>query len=757
MKKLIILISICLTLKLNLFSQQVFFSQIQATDTNTFTKALPLLANEIITQYKPDSNENKYFGNLFMLQMVAGKYSQAIGSIQALRALNKGGKAKYPDLMAVQYEMFCKSKLMEQSGKQSFIEAFKSDFKKVFSNLNDNEALYISTAFMTRSGLGDLQKELHRSLDMIKDDSINIMDAINLCRNYNLLKVFKIIEPLAKPMLAEDERNRYIIEDSLLIKTRDGSSISAWAARTTEITEPQPTILQFSIYARPFPVGISRLKDPVGNGYASVVAYTRGKGNSPDEVFPYEHDGQDVNEVIDWIIKQPWSNGKVAMFGGSYNGFTQWASAKNLHPALKTIVPSASAAPGLDVPMTNNVVMSFVFPWTYYVSNNKYLDDPDYGNIAFWDSVNTVWFATGKPYRLLDSITGRGTNKIFQRWLDHPGYDRYWQDMIPYKEEFGKINIPVLTTTGYYDGGQIGAMYYYREHLQYNTNADHYLLIGPYGHYGSQSVPDPVYNGYAIDPVADISIHDVIYQWFDYTLKDSVKPAILKDKVNFEVMGSNVWKHVPALDSMADQRIKLYLSDSRSDANGYKLTGEKPSHNNFLLQTVDFANRSVINNYNHENQIIYDTLDTGGGITFISDKMEEEISIAGAFSGELEAEINKSDMDFSLVLYELMPDGRYFYLSYFMGRASYARDKSNRQLLHPGQIESIPFWNSYITGKKLAKGSRLVIVLNINKSPNEQINYGTGKDVSDESIQDATTPLQVKWYNNSYVIIPFCK
>jgi putative CocE/NonD family hydrolase len=757
MKKFCLLILIVLSLKPGLFSQQVLFHQVQVSDSTVLAKAMPSLAHDIITRYRPDSDENLYFGNLFMLQMVAGDYTRAISSIRALRTLNKASKTKYPDRIAIQYEIFCKAKLMEESGKQSFREAFDESFKEVFGNINDKEALYISTAFMTRSGLDDLKKSLAASLNLVKDDSLDLINGINLCRNYNLFRVFKIIEPLAQPLLAKDDEDRYIIEDSVLIKTRDGAYISAWVARTREITGPRSTILQFSIYARPFPVGISRLKDPVANGYVSVVAYTRGKGNSPDEVFPYEHDGQDVNDVIEWITKQPWSNGKVGMFGGSYNGFAQWASTKNLHPALKTIVPSASAAPGLDVPMTNNVVMSFVFPWIYYVSNNKYLDDGDYNNTALWDSVNTRWYSLGKPYRLLDSITGRGTNKIFQRWLDHPAYDKYWQDMIPYKEEFGKINIPVLTTTGYYDGGQIGAMYYYREHLHYNKNAVHYLLIGPYGHYGSQSVPDRVYNGYRIDPVANISIHDIIYQWFDYILKDSVKPAILKDKVNFEVMGSNVWKHVPTLDSMADQMITLYLSDNRSEAKGYKLSEEKPAQNNYLLQKVNFADRSTINNYDRENRILYDSLDTGNGITFISSPVQEEISIAGAFTGELKAEINKMDMDFSLVLYELMPDGRYFYLSYFMGRASYAKDKSNRQLLKPGQIESIPFWNSYITGKKLSIGSRLVIVLNINKSPNEQINYGTGKNVSDESILDAQTPLQVKWYNNSYVRIPIRK
>ena len=57
------------------------------------------------------------------------------------------------------------------------------------------------------------------------------------------------------------------------------------------------------------------------------------------------------------------------MYGGSYNGFTQWASMKEtVHPALKTIVPSVSVAPGLDVPMENNVFYNFTYKWIPYVT-----------------------------------------------------------------------------------------------------------------------------------------------------------------------------------------------------------------------------------------------------------------------------------------------------------------------------------------------------------------------------------------------------
>ena len=92
-----------------------------------------------------------------------------------------------------------------------------------------------------------------------------------------------------------------------------------------------------------------------------------------------------------------------------------------------------------------------------------------------------------------------------------------------------------------------------------------------------------------------------------------------------------------------------------------------------------------------------------------------------------------------------------------MGRASYAGDHSKRQLLKPGELTTIPFTNSYITSKKLSKGSRIVIILNINKSPFEQINYGTGKTVNDENIADAKVPLKIKWFNDSFINVPVMK
>jgi putative CocE/NonD family hydrolase len=534
------------------------------------------------------------------------------------------------------------------------------------------------------------------------------------------------------------------IRDSVLLKTHDGGFVTVMIARKKGVTEKLPAIFQFTIYARR--TDSLKIEEAADRGYVGVIAYTRGKWNSPGEPLAYETDGRDAYEVIDWISKQAWSDGRVGMYGGSYNGFTQWAATKKLHPALKTIVPSASVAPGLDVPMTNNVQMSFVFSWTYYTSNNKFLDEKDY-NGRQWNQLYWKWYNAGLAYHTLDSLTGRGVNHMFGHWVAHPTYDQYWQNMIPYKKEFADINIPVLTTTGYYDGGQIGGMYYYREHLKYNPKANHYVIIGPYGHFGSQGHPDSVLNGYRIDNAAQINIHEIIYQWFDYIFKNKPKPTFLKDKFNFEVMGSNEWKHVPSLKQMSNDTLKFYLDNSR-------LNPVKPLKKAFASQSVDFANRDSVNSYYFLDRLIYDTLNTGSSLVFKSDPLVKPLTVSGAFSGVLKTMINKKDMDYHVVMFEEMPDGKYFYLTYFMGRASYATNPEKRRLLKPGQMETIPFTNTYITSRQFSKGSRIVILLNINKSPFEQINYGTGKNVSDETIRDAKVPLQIKWFNNSYINVP---
>jgi hypothetical protein len=89
-----------------------------------------------------------------------------------------------------------------------------------------------------------------------------------------------------------------------------------------------------------------------------------------------------------------------------------------------------------------------------------------------------------------------------------------------------------------------------------------------------------------------------------------------------------------------------------------------------------------------------------------------------------------------------------------LGRASYASDASKRQLLTPNAVNTVNLQHSRFHAKKIGKGSRLLLLANINVNPYAQINYGTGGDVSTESVQDAAIPLTLEWLSGSFVELP---
>ena len=202
----------------------------------------------------------------------------------------------------------------------------------------------------------------------------------------------------------------YIVDDHVLIHVSDGATLSAVIVRRAGATAPQPTALQFTIYAQPSE-DIRRMRYAADRGYVAVAAYSRGKAYSPEAIAPYEFDGRDAAGLVDWIGRQPWSNGKVGMYGGSYNGFTQWAATKWMPRALKTIVPYVAENPANGLPMQNNVFVLANYGWIYYVTDNKFLDDAAYADPRF-RTLNGRWYASGLSYRNVDRLAGRPSRDI---------------------------------------------------------------------------------------------------------------------------------------------------------------------------------------------------------------------------------------------------------------------------------------------------------------------------------------------------------
>ncbi|WP_333592647.1 CocE/NonD family hydrolase [Brevundimonas sp.] len=554
------------------------------------------------------------------------------------------------------------------------------------------------------------------------------------------LETWRYLLPASDALIRADVERRFVFEDDLLIDTPDGARITAMMVRPRG--EKLTALLNFGIYNRA-DWGVADAVQMAAHGYAGVIAYTRGKGrDGTGDPVPYVHDGADAAAVIDWLAAQDWSDGRVGMFSGSYNSFTQWAALKHRPAALKAIATNASAAPGIDVPMQGGVFQSFVYHWPFYAASGAALDEKTYGDNDRWDRLFRDWFLSGRPYRDMERIDGRA-NPIFRQWLDHPDYDAFWQAMIPQGREFAAIDVPVYVQTGYFDGGMVGALHYMREHLRHRPDADHRMIIGPYHHTAQQGGVLASINGYDIDRSAQIDLAALRMQWFDHVFRDAPLPELLSGRVNFQVMGADLWRHVESPDAMAEQRLRLHLG-GEGEAGARTLSEDGPGAESVL--TLDMTDRGVI-----DREVPSDQLDTTGALQFETAPFTDGIEIDGGFTGRFEIVTNKRDLDLEVVFFEHRADGGWFRLASYLGRASYMQDRTHRRLLTPGEPQVLSFESQTVTGVRLRPGSRLVALVGVPFRLGVQINHGSGRDVSDESIADAGEPMRIRFLPGSWL------
>jgi len=764
MRKQLFVVIACLALVPSALAQQFDLPESAVTDPAVLSRTMPALAGQVIAAYK-ESDREKYIDNLFRSQFVIGQYGEALKSIASLREVLRASHESRAEWIDVQYEILARAKIKESSEKAPSKEGYAQSFHGVLGKLDDRTSALVIRG-LTMVDPSDTRQNLQSDLDKQKGkSSISLADALKLIDDYQVAEAYRVFSDLNAPLITEEDRRRYITEKDIAVKIPDGATVCAMLMRPRAASGRLPTLLNFTIYVDPND-NMNSVRQTASNGYVGVVGFTSGKACSPDKPVPYLHDGSDAAALIDWIATQSWSDGRVGMYGGSYEGFTQWATLKHPPKALKAIMTGAPAAPGIDVPMEGNVFWNFLYPWPFYTTNAKVADDATYNDFKRWQKLNHDWYVSGRAYRDLDKIDGT-PNPIFDEWISHPGYDAYWQQMIPYKDEFARINIPVLTTIGYYYGGPGAGVYYFSQHQKYHPKAEHYLLIGSYDHIAAQfgvigllgNVYDSI-SGLDLDSVAKINITDDIrYAWFDYVFKGAPKPGLLADKVNYQVTGANLWKHAPTLAAMSGEKLRFYLDAVRS-GNAYGL-GQKPIADVSIDLKVDLADRTDVDRSAPGGGVLDSAIDTWNGLEFVSDPLPRPTELSGLFSGSLDFICNKKDFDFEIDLYEQTPKNEYVQLTSYWVRASYAKDRNQRMLLIPGKRERLDFESIRLMSRQLQRGSRIVVVLSIIKGSGRQINYGTGKDVSDETIADTKDndkdPLQMKWFADSFIDLPVGK
>jgi putative CocE/NonD family hydrolase len=740
-----------LALAPSLAAQQLTLPAASLADSTSRSVTLARLATRAAQLYQ-DSSEAVMQDDLFHLYLLAHRYSDAAVALANWRR----AWAMYADTTArgravnLQYEIYLRAKRL-QGDSATFPDAFARAFRERFARLDDRTAALVGRALLVPPPLAPRVPS--------SDTSMAIRDVVAWLRAMQIAEAYQAMGPAAAPLIREDDARRYEIESNIQVKTPDGATVCAMVWHPRGGPARRPALLQFTIYADTTLL-LGDLRRNASNGYAAVIGFTRGKACSPDAPVPYVHDGDDAVALIDWIARQPWSDGQVGMYGGSYSGMPPWAAARRAPPALKAIMVGAPVAPGVDVPMEGNIAWNFVYPWPFYTTDTKALDDSTYNDRARWQRLSNAWYVSGRAYREMDRIDGT-PNPIWQQWIAHPDYDAYWQRMIPYGREFAGIRIPVLQTAGYYFGGPGAALYYLTQHYRYNPRAEHYLVIGPYDHFQGQrgvvsalSDTTTTLAGYTTDPVARIDITaDLRYQWFDWVMKRGPRPALLTDKLNYEVVGANRWKHAPSVAAMANGTLRLYLS-AATDGAWHRLVPDLPARDSALALTVDLADRSDGNRMVPGGGVADTAIDPFNALVFASDPLPEPTEIGGLPSGHLELVANKRDFDFGISIYELRRDGTYRSLPPYQSRASYVADIARRRLLTPGARTTLDWKNVRLVSQQCEAGSRLVMVIGVIRNPGQQINYGTGKNVNDETIADAGEPLTVKWSNRSYLELP---
>jgi uncharacterized protein len=147
-------------------------------------------------------------------------------------------------------------------------------------------------------------------------------------------------------------------------------------------------------------------------------------------------------------------------------------------------------------------------------------------------------------------------------------------------------------------------------------------------------------------------------------------------------------------------------------------------------------------------------IDILNSLVYLSDPLPKTTEISGLFRAHLELVTNKRDFDFGISIFELRPDGTYLQIPPYQSRASHVGDLTRRRLLTPGKRERLDLTSIRLASHLCHAGSRIVVVLSGVRNPGQQINYGTGKDVNQETIADAGEPLTIRWSNRSWLELP---
>jgi hypothetical protein len=550
-----------------------------------------------------------------------------------------------------------------------------------------------------------------------------------------------------------------------MIPMRDGVHLAAMIWKPAHITKPLTTVMLMTPYMSQN--AQKTASQFVQAGYAFVAVDVRGRGNSEGAFTPLRGNGPDGADVIEWLARQPWSDGRVAMMGGSYLGMVQWQVMAEHPKHLVAAMPTAAVYPGFDFPVTRGIGFPYAIQWLAFTSGRTTSDEV-FGDDKFWLGKWVDAYEAKQPLSALADAAG--TNRgAFLQWLDHHAYDAYWEAYNPKPADYAGIHIPILTTTGYFDADQPGALRYYQEFMRYapaDARAHHYLLMGPWDHAGTRQ-PQKQLGGLSFAENSVLDMRKLQIDWLDWVLKGGKRPEALSDKVNYYAWGEGAdeWRHAASLEGLSSHASRLYFSSPGGPADDAyhagqlvdaPLTDEAPD--SFVSDPDKLQDAATLMAMD-EDDYLTSPRDAFGGnrVVYMSGPLPHAEMLAGWPRISASIALDTQDVDLGADLQLLLPDGKMVLLGSDVVRARFRRDITKETAVTPGAVEEYLFDGFYYMVRQLPQGARIRVVVYPIDDPNIERNYNSGGRPGYEKASDAKVAhvsLHLDAAHPSYLELP---
>jgi putative CocE/NonD family hydrolase len=530
---------------------------------------------------------------------------------------------------------------------------------------------------------------------------------------------------------------------------RDGAILRADVYRP-RTADPVPVILMRTQYGKDGAQAADRYQSPdwfASHCYLVVVQDIRGQGTSGGTFSEFTHDQADGYDSVEWAAALPGSDGKVGMYGSSYVGATQWLAAVTAPPHLVTIVPSNTASDYYDGwnYEGGEFRLAFVLPWaigsiakTAAMNRN---DDAAVHELAAAANDPTRWMAF-RPFKDLPPMQpgNPAVAPWYFDWIRHSARDDFWR-RISIRDRYSSVRVPVLHFEGWYDAFLAGGVENFAGMVAHGANDaardNQRLVIGPWDHVDwgrPNSEPAPMLK--AIGAVANSPVNELMLDWYDHFLKGRDNGVAGKPRVDYFLMGANVWKTATNWPLPQTHPTTYYLSGSGgiADRKG-QLDAAAPSADAPDVYTYDphfpapsLGGHSCCGAQSGP-QGPYDQTPVeqrSDVMVYSSAPLAHDTEVTGSTTVDLWAQSSAPDTDFTAKLTVVKPDGQVVNLNDGILRTSFRDSLSNPTPVPPNQPTEyhITVWP---TSYEYRAGDRIRLEISSSDYPQFAPNPNTGE------------------------------